>query len=223
MKTETIPKIAHDYEEIIIAQPTCIAEGSRELRCRACGYSITETLSIIEHSYNGDVETRDDVRNPDNCQEYYSVESKYCTMCGNYINQPEQHKYTEHSMDGGTVISPATCTEPKRVKYQCTRVLDGGRQCSYCKECFEGPLLEHTYNKDYVGSPDICYRFICYMCERYGEEISHTLGDISGLPSTESGDQYIKCAESGCSMSAKYSWNSENGQYEFTGSWENHP
>ena len=223
VNTETIPKIAHDYEEIIIAQPTCIAEGSREFRCRACGYSITETLNIIEHSYNGVVETREDVDNPYNCQDYYIVESKYCTMCESYIEQPRQQEYPEHSMDGGTEISPATCTEPKRVKYQCTRVLDGGRQCSYCEEYFEGPLLEHTYEKGYDDSSEICYRFICNTCEGYGEGIPHTLGDTSGLPSTECGDQYIKCAESGCNMYAKYSWNAESELYVFTGSWENRP
>ena len=223
VKTETIPKIAHDYEEIIIAQPTCIAEGSREFRCRACGYSITETLSIIEHSYNGDVETREDFDNPYNCQDYYIVESKYCTMCRNYIDQPRQQKYPEHSMDGGTEISSATCTERRKVKYQCTRVLDGGsRQCSYCEEYLEGTMLDHVYGDDkyYVGSADFCYRSICNGCGGHGEGIPHTQGDTSGLPATDSGDQYIKCAESGCNMYAKYSWNTESNQYVFTGSWE---
>ena len=225
VKTETIPKIAHDYEEIIIAQPTCIAEGSREFRCRACGYSITETLSIIEHSYNGDVKTREFSDNPYICLEYYIVESKYCTMCDSYIDQPEQQKYSVHSMDDGTEISPATCTERRKVKSCCTRVLDDSRQCSYYEEYFEGPLLEHTYEKVYDDSSEICYRFICNTCEGYGEEIPHTLGDTSGLPATDSGDQYIniKCAESGCNMYAKYSWNTESNQYVFTGSWENYP
>lgn len=223
VKTETIPKIAHDYEEIIIDSPTCIAEGSREFRCRACGYSITETLNTIEHSYNGVVETREDVDNPYNCQDYYIVESKYCTMCGNYIDQPRQDKYPEHSVEVVEEI-PATCTEPKMVKYQCTRVLDGGsRQCTYSEEYFEGPLLEHTYEKVYDDSSEICYRFICNRCGGHGEGISHTLGDASGLPATDSGDKYIKCAESGCNMYAKYSWNTESNQYVFTGSWENYP
>ena len=225
VKTETIPKIAHDYEEIIIAQPTCIAEGSREFRCRACGYSITETLSIIEHSYNDDVKTREDVDNLDNCHDYYIVESKYCTMCDSYIEQSRQHKYPEHSMDERTEISPATCTERRQVQYRCTRVLDddSGRQCSHCEKYFEGDLIDHAYEKDYVGSSDICYRSICNSCGEYGEETPHTLDDASGLPATDSGDKYIKCAEDECSMCAKYSWNAESDQYVFTGSWENYP
>lgn len=226
VKTETIPKIAHNYEEISNTPATCTLEGSRVLKCSACGHSITETLNIIEHSYNGDVETREVSDNPYNCRDYYIVESKYCTMCESYIVQSKEHEYSEHSIEevigGEGEISPATCVEPRIVKYKCTRVLniDAGIFCSYYEEReIPGSQLGHEYGdkKVYVGSSDICYRYICNRCEGYGEGILHTPGVTSGLPTEDKGVQYIKCAESGCNMYAEYSWNS--GKYEATGSW----
>lgn len=219
-KTETIPKIAHNYEEISNTPATCSLEGSRVLKCSACGHSITETLNIIEHSYNGDVKTREFSDNPYNCQDYYIVESRYCTMCESYIVQSKEYKYSEHSFEEEKV-SPATCVEPRKVKYKCTRVLntDEGIICSCEKEQVEGNPLDHVYGDiTYLEtSSDMCYYRTCVHCGQRGDYMPHTPGDTSGLPTEDKGVQYIKCAESGCNMYAEYSWNS--GKYEATGSW----
>lgn len=227
VKTETIPKVAHNYEEISYIAPTCTMEGSRVLRCSVCGNSITESISIIEHSYNGDaleptILTEGEIYN---CQEIYVVDHKYCTICNSFVEQPIRSKFTEHSFDGGTVVSEANCTENQRIKFQCTNMInpDSGLLCTALyEEIVSGSMLGHQFedNRDYVGTSAICYRIVCNRCGEYSGGSPHTFGDTSDLPTTDNGDQYIRCAESSCSMSAKYSWNSESEQYEFTGSWE---
>lgn len=235
VKIETIPKLAHDYEEISYTDPTCTTDATRELKCKVCEYLTTETISgsATGHIYAADAKTTEEIKegaDSDNCADIKIAVSKYCSRCERMIDQGIQWKYDSHNFE--IVVeeeSPApTCTENGRITKQCDHALinNSSHPCT-AKYTFDdpgAPALGHRYEGDkyyYTNRTDACYYLKCTTsswktCESL-KDYPHTLNEAEEgtLPTEGCDNKYIKCAEDGCNIYAKYSWNDTEGKYIF--------
>ena len=100
----------HTYEETVISEATCAANGRKKYTCH-CGYTYTVTTPMLEH---------DTVRyyTPPTCfvpgMEYY-----LCNTCGNMIGDMEIIPETGH-IYGWAVETAPTATESGSKKQVCT-------------------------------------------------------------------------------------------------------
>jgi hypothetical protein len=102
----------HVYRNRVIAEPTCITEGTLQYTCRYCDDGYTEPIPTVDHRY-----TETNRTEPTCIQE--GVIERTCDMCKDVQIQaiePVEHKYTEK------IEKEATCT--------CEGVLV--RQCENC-------------------------------------------------------------------------------------------
>ena len=240
VKTETIPKLAHDYEETY-NDATCTTDATYDLKCRVCEFLTTETISgSAGHIYADDAETIERIiegATADNCAEIIIAEYKTCSRCNEEIEQLIRPKYSSHNFVNELSRENATCTESGKITYRCDNWLENGSYpCTftYTIDDPESPALGHELNdKIFLNRTDACY---CLECRRINYTDGNPCGFCSGSyphtldefnasmpPESDARDKYVKCAETGCNIYAKYSWDDATSKYIFTEIWVNQP
>ncbi|MBO4962375.1 MAG: NPCBM/NEW2 domain-containing protein [Clostridia bacterium] len=144
----------HNYTSNITTQPTCTKTGVKTYTC-SCGYSYTETVSALGHSW-GNWAILNDTTHQRTCsvckvteQENHSVGGwistdpnqhyKYCSVCNSNVNS-STHNY-DHACD-------TTCNT-----------------CNYTRE------IEHDWENEYTAD-EFFHWYECSVCgEKKNEEV----------------------------------------------------
>lgn len=90
---ETVPKISHDYKEII-TNPTCTKDGSKIYKCTGCN-TVDETKTVIIKA-TGHSGTWKQVKVPSCLNNGFGRDDKYCDKCGTLIDQRSYLDSTDH-------------------------------------------------------------------------------------------------------------------------------
>lgn len=241
VKTETIPKLAHDYEEISHTDATCTTDATYDLKCKVCEFLTTETISgSAGHIYADDAETIERIIEgaaADSCADIIIAEYKTCSRCNEEIEQLIRPKYSSHNFVNELSRENATCTESGKITYRCDNWLENGwYPCTFTNTIDdpESPALGHELNdKIFLNRTDACYFLQCTRinhtdgnpCGFRSGSYPHTLDEFNASmpPESDAGDKYVKCAETGCNIYAKYSWDDATNKYIFTEIWVNQP
>ena len=128
----------HSYNTdwIVVMIPTCLAEGSKINECAVCGQVITESISVLEHSYTGDIKVEDGDKHSfkciNGCDEFGGAvacvdedSNCVCDKCEDAIAHAEVIDEAKE----------ATCTQTG---------LTEGKHCSVCGEVI---LAQETVTK----------------------------------------------------------------------------
>ena len=137
---ETIPKLAHNYEEAITKPASCQETGIKALTCTVCGDKKTETIAKTEHDYE------EEITKPASCQET-GIKTLTCTIC--------RDEKTES-------IAKLAHTEVKDAAEAASCTKEGKTEGSHCSEC--GTIIQeqevipktaHNYEEE-ITKPATC-------------------------------------------------------------------
>ena len=161
------PTHTHDYERIVIKEPTCNEEGICTYKC-SCGEidtSMSTVIDKLEHEYYQTATT------PNTCIKKGTV-TLTCAVCGHveikewaYYNPEELHVW-----DDGVITTPATCKSEGVKTYTCT-------VCGKTKTEKVAKLTTHTWDDGVVTTPATCTEngVKTYTCTGCGETKTETI------------------------------------------------
>ena len=92
----------HDYQETVLAAPSCTESGRSKQVCRKCDHSYVSRMPVMEHHYeDGEVLTEPTCTT-------HGVRTRVCTDCGHTVNA--EIEMTAHQFEDGQVRIQPTCT-----------------------------------------------------------------------------------------------------------------
>ena len=151
----TIPAIGHNYAEEILAEPTCVTEGTVQYTCTICGHAYTDTIPAAEHTpvtITGYAPT---------CNEYGLSDGSRCDTCGAILAEQEILPSTGHTY--ATEVTAPDC-------------IHGGYTTYTCIDCDDVWVGDHIDPLDHVYDGDTDAD-----CNRCGEVREVTVvGDADG-------------------------------------------
>lgn len=162
------PTHTHDYDYIVIKEPTCTSEGVCAYKC-SCGAvdtSMSTVIDKLEHEYHQTSTT------PNTCIKKGTV-TLTCAVCGHvkikewaYYYNPEEL----HVWDDGVITTPATCKSEGVKTYTCT-------VCKKTKTEKVAKLTNHTWDDGVVTTPATCIEngVKTYTCTVCGETKTETI------------------------------------------------
>ena len=162
------PTHTHDYERIVIKEPTCTEEGICTYKC-SCGEidtSMSTVIDKLEHKCHQTATT------PNTCLKKGTV-ILTCDVCGHveikewaYYYNPEEL----HVWDDGVITTPATCKSEGVKTYTCT-------VCGKTKTEKVAKLTTHTWDDGVVTTPATCTEngVKTYTCTVCGETKTETI------------------------------------------------
>lgn len=161
----------HRYEEYVLTEPTCTAEGSKETKCTLCGDSLgVSPIDALGHTASEDWE-----RTVDPTCTAAGEEVKKCAVCGDVLETREVAA-TGHTPGGIAVISSPTCVAEGEKVIRC-------RVCGDVVERIVTPVSPnaHTYSTWAVTSEGDCLTKgqktrVCQLCG-YEDVKDTTYGD----------------------------------------------
>ena len=162
------PTHTHDYERIVIKEPTCTSEGVCAYKC-SCGEidtSMSTVIDKLEHEYYQTATT------PDTCIKKGTV-THTCAVCG-HVKTKEYAPYYNpeelHVWDDGVITTPATCKSEGVKTYTCT-------VCKKTKTEKVAKLTTHTWDEGVVTTPATCTEngVKTYTCTVCGETKTETI------------------------------------------------
>jgi len=112
----TQPDHIHTISDwVIIKEPTCVEEGTRERSCE-CGLTETEKIHTIDHTEEIDKAIAA------TCTETGLTEGKHCSVCNTVLVKQETVSAKGHTEQVDKAVSP-TCTKDGKTQ---------GKHCSVC-------------------------------------------------------------------------------------------
>ncbi len=111
----TIPMTEHTWDGGTETTPaTCSAEGVMTYECTVCHTTKTEPIDKLAH-------TPEDIPAvPATCTSTGLTAGVKCSVCGEIITAQDIVPMIEHTWDGGTETTPATCSAEGVMTYECT-------------------------------------------------------------------------------------------------------
>lgn len=138
------PELGHDYDEgTVLKAATCSSYGTLSKSCKRCGYTITETISMVENAHSFGVEYVIKA----SCTEvgYRKHRCRYCQKIETIAEIPA----TGHTKDDKyTVVKEATCTEKGLEVIMCTVCGQRYKDSQDNEITNEIPLKEHFWVLD---------------------------------------------------------------------------
>ena len=216
LETKTI-HAGHDYSSWeVTLEATCTTKGEKERYCQQCGDIVTSEISMTAHSYNW-VVTQEA-----SCTEN-GVKVGTCSECGQESNGTINK--LGHNMQGGTCITPSTCSRCDFVEYNdhlfgeryeiinpdCERHGIEHAKCEVCGyiEEYQTTSLGHNYGAFEICKEPTCTEFgrerrICTVCEkaqdRQVDMLPHNAGEwtiVEEATCTTEGLQKKTCLDCG--------------------------
>ena len=125
-KTESIPKLGHDYSEVAVTEPTCTADGFTMHTCTRCDDSYKDSfINKLWHDYYVTEVA------PTCSEKGYTLYT--CSRCG---NESITDYYSALGHDYQAVVTAPTCTSYGYTTYTCSR-------CSHAYETDTTMPTEH--------------------------------------------------------------------------------
>jgi hypothetical protein len=198
----------HQYGEwMIISQPTCTMEGTRQKTCQ-CGKVISESIDKVPHSEAKDVAV------PATCTTAGKTAGTHCSVCGEVLEPQQIIEPLNHLYVG--LITAATCTEQGYTTYTCQRCGDSYKDsyqaivahtlvhhdaqaptctnkgwdaydtCAHCDYTTYKQIAALEHNYESITTTPTCTEqgYTTYTCQRCGDSYvgnyvspTHTWGD----------------------------------------------
>ena len=219
--SNTIPKIAHNYDEGIVEKaPTCKEEGIMKYSCVACDAVRTEAIPVAIHTF-GTVE----LTKVPNCTEQ-GEKTATCHVCGMQVVVARLMKDSENHILTTTVVQKQTCEEGGVIRNDCTLcekteliysdplphqygpyeiieeascMLEGvqERKCYNCGNVERQVLAKkaHTWNTTVCGAPAACT--VCNYYNAAGIPHEYNLVDTYQPTDTSPGRRNYACRNCG--------------------------
>jgi len=195
----------HSFDRIYVnKEPTCTAEGVKNISCTKCNYSYQEMMPMIAHT------EKEIPAKPPTCTSYGETEGVRCSYCGKVLSGISSIPPTGHSFDDGVVTQAPTCTANGVTQITCTICgwwyngsvpklghtevtipgipptattpgLSAGRKCSTCGMIFvsqvEIPPTGHRYDSGVVTLAPTCTAtgVKTFTCSECGDSYTETL------------------------------------------------
>ena len=132
--TDPLP-CKHNFKNTVLAEASCTQEGQHYHTCSKCGYSYTDAIALLSHSFGEKTVTQETT-----CTQEGQI-SAQCTVCKQTCVVERLAKTQEHHL-AETVVRPATCTREGEGKLVCAG-------CGYCEKCSYAQL-EHSFELEYI-------------------------------------------------------------------------
>ena len=132
--TDPMP-CAHSFESRVLRASTCDREGQQYHTCNKCGYSYTEKMALLPHSFGEGTVTRQAT-----CDREGQICAQ-CTVCNQTCVVERIAKTNAHSLVE-TVVEPATCGKEGTGIRTCSC-------CGYTEKCTY-PKQAHSFKFHYV-------------------------------------------------------------------------
>ena len=154
---------------VVTKVATCTSEGEITYSCE-CGYTKTETVSKLSHSFSSGWTTDD------------NNHWKVCSVC-----ETVEAK-AEHSFGKGKVSVAPTCATEGEMTYRC--------DCGYVKTDVVPATDEHKYNKKDIKFDEYTHWYECRNCHGKVNEAAHNDFEaiiIRPATCTETGESKVEC------------------------------
>lgn len=193
----------HSFDDgVIIKEPTCTDEGTKQYTCQKCGATLenSDGAEALGHNYSEEWS----IDKESTCTEEGS-KSKHCLRCGAKSEITTIEK-TDHTWNAQyTVDKEATCKEEGIQSIHCS-------VCNSIKEGSEKsiPLIEHTWDEGTLTTDVTCTEngektYTCTVCGETKKEQVETTGHIwnedytvdKEPTCTEDGEKSIHCSKCG--------------------------
>lgn len=162
------PTHTHDYERIVIKEPTCTEEGICTYKC-SCGAvdtSMSTVIEKLEHKYH-----KTSTTSPTCIKK--GISTYTCDVCGHVETKEYTWDNPEelHVWDDGVITTPATCKSEGVKTYTCTVC---GKTLKTEKVA---KLTNHTWDDGVVTTPATCIEngVKTYTCTVCGETKTETI------------------------------------------------
>ena len=207
--------LGHNYQQVIVKEPTCTTTGTTRLTCSRCSHSYEEMLSTKQHEYHEVVHDNflfQKATCTESAKYYMSCICKTTDKSSIFINgSPLGHQYSE-----------ATCTAPQTcLRCQTTNGIANGHheefvgekdvhsQCSICKTVLN---TEHAYTSNITKEPTCTQTGIeTFRCNcTYQYEISIDI--ISHVFNQENTADIYKKSHATCTQKALYYYSCSCGE-----------
>ncbi len=161
---DTVECTDHEWKTINTKNATCLAEGSKQYRCKLCSEEKTEVLSALGH------ETQTIQAKAATCTSEGKTEGTECKRCETVITPSVELDMLPHQL---------VTTYPEPVLPTCTsNGYVGGVHCSVCKTTVTPPQQTPALNHEYVPAENVAPTCAsdgyeggvwCKHCHKYNE------------------------------------------------------
>lgn len=202
---------------VIVKKATCTEKGEIRYECKICGVVSTKDISIIEHVYQKDIDSRV-VKEKATCQHgtIYYTRCKYCGQAGTDTWTNSDILEHDHKLKNDVLASSPTCQSPANYYYSCSMcgkavkdsqtyqgtILDSSNHVSqethvHAATCIaEGYSIHYcTYCKKEYGER---FDYIEMLGHIYDEEKGSHKTVISKPTCTSEGTYQLDCAREKC-------------------------